>query len=511
MLSAFQMSAKGDFPERIFQLLEEAGYRAVERGYDIEAYRPGLVWDVPSVGTLQGGCRLSRIAGGGGGWVVVLPHWGIPGIELTPTSRASADRKVMSSSEFSPAGRLEECFRLIRALGMAALPEKIQTSVMGSGRVILGSGPMGLGPVSMGRLKGAPLHPPFRRHLHFTSQSHDERRITPFRDRILTALGGMGVPVSGQHFSFERFRPSLLHLTPAEVVGNSVVLISVSGSKTDRQPIPSETLEALDRMDALGIPYRVFGDPSLTETYAPNDMAAHLAMLLGASMKELELAPGFAETMFLGLDLGHPLHRGDSVPVLSIVDSRGRLLAWWRGRQIRDETMRRDTLERAAAWLLDWLQTTPQPFTDFVVLRDGKLNKHDGLEVLARVLPGPTMIVEVVKRPVPLMATEEVAAAPSTWIEVVPGLDGFLQMPEPTIKGHTARPLRLRLPNSGSRHTLAEIAGAVFALCHAPTLGMKVPSAPAPIYWSDGLAANAGLDLQFRGLNHVHHHDELRC
>ena len=108
-----------------------------------------------------------------------------------------------------------------------------------------------------------------------------------------------------------------------------------------------------------------------------------------------------------------------------------------------------------------------------------------------------------------LMGHEGATAKPGTWIEVVAGRDGFLQMPEPAVKGHIAHPLRLRKATGNDLHSLEDIAGAVFALCHAPTLGLRIPSAPAPIYWSDGLSANSGKDLQFRGLNHVLYHDEI--
>jgi hypothetical protein len=137
MLTAFQLPAKDHFPERISRSLEAAGYLVVAKGYAIEAYRPGLEWSVPSVGTLRGGCRLERITGGGGTWVAVLPLWGIPGTDLNPGERQAADRKVMSSREFGPAGRLEECFRLARTLGMAALPGEVPVSVADGGRVIL--------------------------------------------------------------------------------------------------------------------------------------------------------------------------------------------------------------------------------------------------------------------------------------------------------------------------------------------------------------------------------------
>ena len=509
MLTTFQTQSKEDFPDKVSTLLTEAGYRIEVNRYALEAYRPGLKWQMPRIGTVLGGCRLTRLSGGGGTWISVLPHWGIPGIELSPADRAQVDQKITTSREFSATGRLDECFRLIRTLGLPALPESAPVSVASGGRVILESGPQPLGGVSFPALKGKPLRPAVRTNLHCTSQTHSREHLGSFVTKVSSALAGFGISAVVRHVEFDAFLESLLRLTPEQVQDQSVVLIGVPGSKTDRQPIPPETLTVFRLMDALGIPYRIFGDPSLDGSFPANDMAPYLAMLLGASLKEVELAPAFAETLFLGLDLGHPLHMGDSVPVLSVVDSRGRLQAWWRGRQVRDETLRRETTNRATSWLLDWLRLTNRQPSDFIVLRDGKVNKHDGLDEMAHALPQPATLVEVVKNPVPMMRLDGGLAPPGTWIEISPGRDGFLQMPEPAINGHIAHPLRLRRVGSDGRHSLADIAGAVFTLCHAPTLGLRVPGSPVPVYWSDGLAANSGRDLQFRGLNHVTNHDEL--
>jgi hypothetical protein len=509
MITAFQTLAQDDFPNKVSSSLKEAGYRTEENRYALEAYWPGLEWVVAGIGTVLGGCRLTRLSGGGGSWVSVVPHWGIPGVELTPTDRARVDRVVTTSREFAASDRLDECFRLIQATSYPALPGSAPVSVAAAGRVILGNGSKPLGSIPFPALKGKSLRPAVRTHLLYTGQTHAKGRLDPFAQKISSALNSLGVHIAIRHLEFGNFLDSLSRMTPEKVQDQSVVLIGVPGSKTDPQPIPEETTRAFQLMDRLHIPYRIFGEPSLDGPYAANDMAPYLAMLMGASLREVELAPAFAGTLFLGLDLGHPLHLGNSVPVLSVVDSRGRLLAWWRGQQIRDETLRRETITRATTWLLDWLRATSRQASDFVILRDGKLNKNDGLEQLSRALPSPSTLVEVVKNPVPLMRQNGALAKPGTWVEVVPGRDGFLQMPEPAVQGHIANPLRLRKTAQDDLHSLEDIAAAVFALCHAPTLGLRIPGAPAPIYWSDGLSANSGMDLQFRGLNHVPHHDEI--
>lgn len=508
MLTAFQTSNQADFPHKVSSSLIEAGYRIEENRHALEAYRPGLEWSVAGIGTVLGGCLLKRLSGGGGKWVCVVPHWGLPGVDLTSTDRARVDRIVTNSKAFSATGRLYECFRLIQATGCPALIGSAPVSLASAGRVILGNGSRPLGAIPFLALKGLSLQPPARSHLLFTSQIYAKGQLDSYVHKISSALDSMGASIPTRHLEFEKFFRSLSRMTPEKVQDQSVVLIGVSGSRKDKQPIPKETAQAFQIMDRLHIPYRIFGQPSLDSHYPANGMAPYLAMLLGASLREVELAPAFAQTIFLGLDLGHPLHLGNSVPVLSVVDSRGRLLAWWRGQQIRDETLRRETMTRATAWLINWLRTNSRQASDFVILRDGKLNKNDGMEQLKQALPSPSTLVEVVKNPMPLMGQNGALAKPGTWVEVVPGRDGFLQMPKPSVQGHIANPLRLRKTLQDDLHSLEDIAGAVFALCHAPTLGMQIPSAPAPIYWSDGLSASSVEDLQFRGLNHVPHHDE---
>lgn len=69
MLTAFQTQAKDDFPNKVSSSLKEAGYRVEEKRYALEAYRPGLEWKVAGIGSVLGGCRLTRLSGGGGTWV----------------------------------------------------------------------------------------------------------------------------------------------------------------------------------------------------------------------------------------------------------------------------------------------------------------------------------------------------------------------------------------------------------------------------------------------------------
>lgn len=401
MLTAFQTQAKDDFPEKLSHVLKVAGYRLEENRHAIEAYRPGLEWAVPGIGSVLGGCRISRLSGGAGTWICVVPHWGIHGVELSPIDRSRVDRVVTTSREFSAVGRMEECFRLIQASGYPTLPESSPKSVAAAGSVILGSGSKPLGPISFPSLKGSPLRPATRTHLLCTSQTHVKSRLDGLATKISDALVSMGVPVKARCLDFGNFLESLSRLSAEKVQNQSVILIGVPGSKADPQPIPQETLTAFQLMDRLHIPYRIFGQPSLDSHYPANDMAPYLAMLMGASLREVLLSPAFAETIFLGLDLGHPLHHGDSVPVLSVVDSRGSLLAWWRGRQIRDETLRRESTSRAATWLLDWLRQTGRQPKDVIILRDGKLNKNDGLNEMASAMPCPATLVEVVKNPGP--------------------------------------------------------------------------------------------------------------
>lgn len=262
-------------------------------------------------------------------------------------------------------------------------------------------------------------------------------------------------------------------------------------------------MAALADLDALRQPYRVFSDGAVQNRFAGNDMLPHLAELLGGAAYRVILPEAFQQALFIGLDLGHPLHQGDSVPVMSVVDGEGGLRAWWRGAQIRDETLRPQTLAAASAWFHAWFNNSGSNPTRIVILRDGKMNRNDGLEAFRVAMPRPALLAEVIKSPVPLLLQGDQPAPAGTWVETVPNQDGFLQPPSAPFAGHLVQPFRLRLVANPEQIPLSQLASALYTLCHAPSLGIRPASAASPIYWSDGLAQNGGQSIQFRGLHHI--------
>jgi hypothetical protein len=465
---------------------------------------------MPGIGWVSTGCLLKRLSGGGERWIAIVPWWGIPGQEWMPEARAKLDQFITQPSRYGPVQRLKACIDLMNSVGLQALPEASCESVAESGQVLLHGKKIPLGQLSFQRLKGEPIKPTLRTHLFCVSECYSKDELKHYIDSLTGSIQEFGIQIRPKYIEFDRFAAELNQLDSAKVKQRSIVLVGVPGSREYPRPIGPDTLAALDRMDALSIPYRIFGEPSLHKKYAATISAAYHATLLGTPLWGIELPSMFKDTLFIGVDLGHPHHKGDSVPVFSIVNSRGHILAWWRGSQVRDETVRRETVSKATDWILEWLQGEKLKVSDFVILRDGKINKNDCLEDLARHLPAPALVVEVVKKPVPLITDRGQVTAPGTWIEVVPGRDGFLQPPDPPTPSQLAHPIRLRVSACKTTHTLKEIAGAVFTLCHAPSLGLRPLGSPSPIYWSDGLAANGGHDLQFRGMNHVPHYDEIR-
>ena len=356
-----------------------------------------------------------------------------------------------------------------------------------------------------------------------------ERLWMPFRTRgPLQAPGLSLLSVYSEQFEGDRLeqlavrlRASIAKLAPdvevrvadfCEVNSNlssicskgrrSVAYVGVRGGHGE--PISPRTREHLERLDLARIPYRAFGDKTFTERYALNDQVPHLIELLGGHSFRTVPVSGFEKTTYLGFDLGHPKSKRHSVPVMTVVDARGRLLGYWRGQQPRDETIRSGSIRAA----LEWLRRIHKKLSlsnDWVVLRDGKSFKNDGMCELFKELGEMTTYVEVIKNPVPLMHRDSNPMEPGGLAILDDGREVLLQTEQPLVPYQIGRPIRLRLGHNPAGRSIESVAASVFSLCHAPSLGLRSTRSPGPIYWADGLAKESGKALQFAGLHHVEH------
>jgi hypothetical protein len=201
--------------------------------------------------------------------------------------------------------------------------------------------------------------------------------------------------------------------------------------------------------------------------------------------------------VFVGLDLGHPRHLEESVPVMSLVSERGRLLGWWRGVQIRDETLRTKTLRDGFFWLAEQIRKLPAVPTGVVLLRDGRIFEKEQLTSFMKGLELPSILLELPKNPAPYLLAETMIAPMGTAYFQDENSEVFIQTPS----SHSIRSVsRFRIVKRNIEASSDALAVALLNLCHAPILGIRPSRLPSPIYWSDGLALNGGMSPKFRGL-----------
>jgi hypothetical protein len=188
-----------------------------------------------------------------------------------------------------------------------------------------------------------------------------------------------------------------------------------------------------------------------------------------------------------------------------LVSSGGGLLAYWKFPQARDETMRAETLSRVTPLIKEFINGSKNMPDSIVAIRDGRFFKNDGVFDFVQALPVKTALLEIIKNPVPLLLNGNRQASPGTVVEISREEDALLQTSSPMVKGQIGKPIRLRIRSNPLGMPLALYAQAILGLCHAPSLGLRNTRLPAPIYWSNGIAKEAGRSIQFGGLNHVPH------
>ncbi|MGB0414365.1 MAG: hypothetical protein ACPGJU_07940 [Coraliomargarita sp.] len=345
-----------------------------------------------------------------------------------------------------------------------------------------------------------PLQAPEYSKLIVYSEQFDIYRLEQLAIGLRASLTKLAPKVEVQVVDFHH-----VEADPGEVLSKaqgSVAYIGLRGSRGE--PISPRTREHLERLDQARIPYRVFGDKTFTERYALNDQVPHLIELLGGHSFRTVPVSGFEKTTYLGFDLGHPKSKRHSVPVMTVVDARGRLLGYWRGQQPRDETIRSGSIRAAMEWLRENMEKLSLS-NDWVVLRDGKSFKNDGMRDLFKALGAMTTYVEVIKNPVPLMHMDTKPMEPGGLAILNEGREALLQTEQPLVRYQIGRPIRLRLGHNPAGRSIESLAASVFSLCHAPSLGLRSTRSPGPIYWADGLAKESGKALQFAGLHHVEH------
>lgn len=282
-----------------------------------------------------------------------------------------------------------------------------------------------------------------------------------------------------------------------------VALIGVTGQTG--APLSEAAAALLKRLDTQQIPYRLFSLENPAMSWSAFDMAGILVQLAGGVPYRLRLPwpDRLKHPVLIGLDLGHPRNLNESVAVITIVDSNGVLLGYWRGRQPRDETLREQTLREGLTWAKQFLQSHYPGGCEPVIMRDGRRFRGETFEPYEELLgPGFTYI-EVVKSPAPFfcLGYDNVPAGTACRLE---GIDGrFLVANYPVVREQLLHPIRIRLVRDDWALGEDAVTAIVAGLCYAPKLGLAPSRLPAPTYWADGIAAIGPTDHRFSGLHWV--------
>jgi len=154
------------------------------------------------------------------------------------------------------------------------------------------------------------------------------------------------------------------------------------------------------------------------------------------------------------------------------------------------------SLRQAAAYL-----DTVAPARRLVIMRDGRMFRHERLDEYRRHVGDAFSFLEVIKHPVPMMLVGARASAPGTVMKPSGGNCYFLMTADSPVSSHINHPLKVRVVHDGLGLGDPKLLDCVLGLCYAPSLGVRPTRSPSPIYWADGVSKISETNHQFSGLN----------
>lgn len=512
-LAAFELSDDIKFPDSIKRLLKGSAYNTSITRYRAFIWNTSSEWSHDKAGICANGYEINRLGRGTFG----SRYYIAPRSEPIAANRKELENPVLYEvadvgfrlPSFSIPKRIEgmkqalQDFDLLFGSKFNHLDNSCEFgAVCAANQIVMGDHCPTERPKSIWmplNAKGA-LEQPGESRIIVYSEQFQSKHLQQLANRLRYSLRTLAAMTTVDVLPFD---DAILQLetNPAKDV-QMVGYIGVTGGPGTDIPIASR--EHLLRMDKIRRPYRVFGVKTFNERYALNDQVPHLIELLGGKAYRINPVSGFENTSFLGFDLGHPKSKRYSVPVMTVVDANGGHIGHWKGHQLRDETLRKQTIEAAIQWLLDFRSENSSP-DNWMVLRDGKSFENDGVHNLIKMLGPRTTYVEIIKNPVPYILNGNSPSLPGSFAALKESNEVILQTEMPLVRYQMGKPIRIRVRHNPANHSLESIASAIFSLCHAPSLGMRTTRTPAPIYWADGLAKEGGLSLQFAGLHHIPH------
>ena len=281
------------------------------------------------------------------------------------------------------------------------------------------------------------------------------------------------------------------------------MVLLLEGQKTTA--LSGHTIAALRELDEQGILWRraYATDPF---QYSIPDQVASILQCAGGIPYCTSPRGERALPWSLGIDLSHP-EEGPSRLCAALVNPSGIFEQAWVSEHRRDETISstilQDLMRRAVASI-----PSDTIGRGLLILRDGRLFEKEQYSFYREGFGLPVSLMELRKRKNPPILT----SAP----EGIPGRSIFTMIPQerdsqshiscvvtlPATGGKSfGRVLKLHWRDDWNDLDLRprDVASIIAALTHAPGLGNRARTLPAPVYWADGIAAASDRDLRFRG------------
>jgi len=278
-------------------------------------------------------------------------------------------------------------------------------------------------------------------------------------------------------------------------------LIPLHGKKGDRPH--DSAIEWLKYLDSEKAAFQLCSISS-NPLYSGHGLAiAILAKANGAIFVTEPIGfPGFHHSWFVGLDLGRGGLNKGKIVVITLTNSEGNLLAYWRATKGEDETLSPAVLREGLSWIAYKAEALGAD-RHIYLIRDGLRPRNESLDSYHNPLSNRDFtLIEYLKSGSPLIHRAPFEPEPGTTI--LPEDSDFTAL-YPCIspqRGVLTTPVKFRTPVNPNGHSSSDIALLLTTLCHSATLSYQPSRLPAPLQWANGLARISYTDLQFSGWSH---------
>lgn len=290
-----------------------------------------------------------------------------------------------------------------------------------------------------------------------------------------------------------------------DAVGMPIILIPLEGKLGDRPP--SEALVWMKYLNERRIAFQICSTSS-NPIYSRHGLAMAILAKVGGLhfCTELLQTDEFRRCWFIGLDLGRGGIDDARIAVITLTDSSGRFLAYWRAIKNKTESLPLQLLIEGIRWVVDKAHSIDAS-RNVVLIRDGRIPKDERVEDYATAMNGlPFTLVEYAKGGAPLIHCDHDQPSPGTLVQPTKAAYSTFYPCLSPQDGILTSPVKFSMPFNSMKFSPSQMGKFLTALCHAPTLSYQPASTPAPIQWANGLAKISYTDLQFSGWSHLPNH-----